>query len=194
MSRRPAAAPSVAMRKGNAMSTASGGQGSPVRPFWSPVTAGVVLGLVLLLTFVVSGHGLGASGAFSHLVAWGGQLTAPEAAKGNGYLGPMLAEGHVLDSWITWEVLGVGLGAAVAAFMAGRFKVQVEGCRSIGRTSRLVRALAGGMLAGFGARVSAGCTSGLGLSGAAVLSISAFVFLVLFFATGLLVHRFARGE
>ena len=88
--------------------------GSPVRPFWSPVTAGVVLGLVLLLTFVVSGHNLGLQRCVLAPGGLGASSTAPEAAKGSGYLGPMLAEGHVLDSWITWEVLGVGLGAAVA--------------------------------------------------------------------------------
>jgi uncharacterized membrane protein YedE/YeeE len=49
------------------------------------------------------------------------------------------------------------------------------------------------LLAGFGARVAGGCTSGLGLSGAAALGIAAFVFLALFFATGLIVNRIVRG-
>jgi hypothetical protein len=41
--------------------------------------------------------------------------------------------------------------------------------------------------------VAGGCTSGLGLSGAAALGIAAFVFLALFFATGLIVNRIVRG-
>ena len=49
------------------------------------------------------------------------------------------------------------------------------------------------VLAGFGARVAGGCTSGLGLSGAAALGIAAFVFLALFFATGLITSRIVRG-
>jgi hypothetical protein len=77
--------------------------------------------------------------------------------------------------------------------MAGRFKVQLDGKRSIGSTQRVTKALLGGVLAGFGARVAGGCTSGLGLSGAAVFAISAFVFLGLFFLTGLIVSRFVRG-
>ena len=54
-------------------------------------------------------------------------------------------------------------------------------------------ALTGGLMAGFGARVAAGCTSGLGLSGAATLSIAAFVFLGVFFVVGLVVSRWIRG-
>jgi len=71
--------------------------------------------------------------------------------------------------------------------------VQLDGSRSVGTPQRLVRALAGGLLAGFGARVAGGCTSGLGLSGAAALGVAAFVFLAVFFATGLIVSRFVRG-
>lgn len=164
-----------------------------VKPFWSPLTAGIALGLVLMLSFVLSGHGLGASGAVTHVVAGAGLIVAPEATLANPYLKPMVAEGNPIGSWITWEVLGMIIGAAIAAFMAGRFRVQLDGERSPGSGRRLTQALLGGILAGFGARVAGGCTSGLGLSGAAVFSISAFVFLGVFFATGLLVGRFVKG-
>jgi uncharacterized membrane protein YedE/YeeE len=105
----------------------------------------------------------------------------------------MVADGNPIGSWITWEVLGMVVGATAAAFMAGRFRVQLDGERSVGSPQRLAMALLGGTLAGFGARVAGGCTSGLGLSGAAALGVSAFVFLGLFFATGLLVSRFVKG-
>lgn len=164
-----------------------------VKPFWSPLTAGVVLGLVLLFTFLLSGHGLGASGAVNHVVAGAGLVIAPAVTKANAYLGPTVADGSPIGSWITWEVLGMVIGATVAAFMAGRLRVQLDGAHSVGSPQRVSRALVGGILAGFGARVAGGCTSGLGLSGAAVLGVSAFVFLGLFFATGLIVSRFVRG-
>lgn len=164
-----------------------------VKPFWSPLAAGVALGLVLLLTFVMSGHGLGASGAATHVVAGVGLTLAPAATQASGYLGPMVADGSPIGSWITWEVLGIAIGALAAAFMAGRFRVQLDGARSVGTPQRLIKALAGGLMAGFGARVSAGCTSGLGLSGAATLGIAAFVFLGLFFAVGLITSRMVRG-
>lgn len=164
-----------------------------VKPFWPPLLAGVVLGLVLLFTFLLSGHGLGASGAVTHVVAGAGLAIAPAATQANPYLGPMVADGNPIGSWITWEVFGMVIGATVAAFMAGRFRVQLDGEHSIGSPQRVTKALIGGALAGFGARVAGGCTSGLGLSGAAVLGVSAFVFLGLFFATGLLVSRFVKG-
>lgn len=152
-----------------------------------------MLGFVLLLAFVWTGHGLGATGATTRLSAWLGSVLAPAATSGNPYLGPMVEGGNPLPSWISWQVLGVALGALVSAFWAGRLRVQWDGERSIGRTRRVVAALLGGILAGFGARVAAGCTSGLGLSGAATLSIAAFVFLAVFFVTGLLVTRWVRG-
>jgi hypothetical protein len=105
----------------------------------------------------------------------------------------MVEGGNPLSSWISWQVVGVALGALVAAFMAGRFRVQFEGARSIGTPRRLFSTLLGGLLAGFGARVAAGCTSGLGLSGGATLGIAAFVFLGTFFAAGLIVNRLVRG-
>lgn len=165
----------------------------PVRPFCHPLWAGVALGLVLLLTFVWTGHGLGATGATTRLSAWMGLKMAPALTAANPYLGPMVDNGHPLSSWISWQVLGVALGALASAFWAGRLRVQWDGERSIGRGRRIVTALVGGLLAGFGARVAAGCTSGLGLSGAATLSIAAFVFLAVFFVAGLLVTRVIRG-
>jgi len=165
----------------------------PVRPFWPPLAAGVALGLVLLLTFVLTGHGLGATGASTRLTAWLGTEVAPQATAANGYLGPLVEGGNPLPSWITWQVIGVGLGALASAFWAGRFRVQFDGSHSVGTPRRLLATLGGGLMAGFGARVAAGCTSGLGLSGAATLAIAAFVFLATFFAAGLLASRLVRG-
>jgi len=55
-----------------------------------------------------------------------------------------------------------------------------------------VFALCGGTLTGLGAALARGCTSGLGLSGGAVLSAGAFVFLLGFFLAGLLAALFSK--
>lgn len=176
----------------NAPAPATGSR--PVKPFWNPLIAGIVLGLVLLLTFVWTGHGLGATGASTRLTAWIGLEIAPAATEANAYLGGMVEDGaNPLPSWISWQVVGVAIGALIAAFMGGRFRVQLDGSHSVGTPKRLATALIGGLLSGFGARVAAGCTSGLGLSGAATLGIAAFVFLGTFFASGLIVSRIVRG-
>jgi hypothetical protein len=166
---------------------------SGVKPFWPPLAAGVALGLVLLLTFVLTGHGLGATGATTRVTAWLGLTVAPQVTAANAYLGPMVEGGNPVASWITWQVIGVALGALAAAFWGGRFRVQFDGSRSVGTPRRMVTAFGGGVLAGFGARVAAGCTSGLGLSGGATLGLAAFVFLGLFFVTGLVASRLVKG-
>ena len=86
------------------------------RPFWSPLVAGIALGLVLLLTFVLTGHGLGATGFFTRLAAWSGGQVAFDATYNNVYLGPLLDDGKPLSSWITWQVIGVALGALAASY------------------------------------------------------------------------------
>lgn len=158
------------------------------RPIWNAHLAGVALGLVLLGTFLATGHGLGASGAPTALAAVTADALAPAATTANPYLGPMVAEGaNPLGNWIVWEVIGMGLGALLAAWWSGRIRLRVEGPPRLQGFGRLALALGGGILSGFGARVSAGCTSGLGLSGAAVLATAGFVFLIGFFVTGIAV-------
>jgi hypothetical protein len=163
------------------------------RPIWNSHAAGAVLGLVLLLTFVLTGHGLGASGAPTAIAAAAANVVAPAATQANDYLGWMVEGGrNPLNSWITWEVIGVALGALAAAWWSGHLRVRLEGPPRANNSGRLALALAGGILSGFGARVSAGCTSGLGLSGSATLATAGFVFLIGFFGAGVLTGLLTR--
>lgn len=158
---------------------------SRIHPFWPPLTAGIALGLVLLATFLITGHGLGASGFFTRLAAWLGGQFAPSATAANAYLGPFLEEAAgPLATWISWEVVGVAIGAAVAAVGSGRFRWSIDGAPKLGPSGRLGFALAGGILTGFGARLARGCTSGIGLSGSAPLAVAGFLFLIGFFLAG----------
>ena len=163
------------------------------RPIWNSHLAGVVLGLVLLLTFVVTGHGLGASGAPTAIAAVAANVVVPETTQANDYLGWMVESGNnPLDSWIVWEVLGVLLGALAAAWWSGHIRLRVEGPPRFKSSGRLALALFAGLLSGFGARVSAGCTSGLGLSGSATLATAGFVFLIGFFGFGAVTATLTR--
>lgn len=155
------------------------------KPLWNPYFAGVLLGLGLLMTFVLTGHGLGASGFTTLLAASGAHVVAPQAVESSSYFGSLFeGDGNPLNAWITWQVIGVGIGALVGALSAGRFRWTVDGPTRLGNAKRLILALAGGMIAGAGARIALGCTSGLGLSGAATLATAGFLFLIGFFATG----------
>ena len=161
------------------------------RPFWPPLLAGIMLGLVLLLTFLLTGHGLGASGFFTRATAAVGGWLAPSAVEASAYLNPYL-RGNPLDSWISWEIVGVAIGALAGSMVSGRFRLALERGAAIRANERLVYALIGGVLVGFGARLVRGCTSGIGLSGGATLAVAAFVFLIAFFAAGFLVTFAAR--
>ena len=159
------------------------------RDFLSPLTAGIGLGLVLLASFLITGHGLGASGFFTRLGASFTDLANPAWVDANRYLQKYFSNGHPLDTWISWEIAGVAVGALVGSMVARRLRFRIERGPRIDALSRLALALTGGVLTGFGAQLSRGCTSGLGLSGGATLAVAAFVFLLAFFVTGVLVSR-----
>lgn len=166
--------------------------GTP-RPYWHPLAAGILLGLVLLATFLVTGHGLGASGFFTRLAAAVGVWTMPEATAANSYLGGF-ASGAPLVGWITWEVIGVVLGGLIGSFASGRFRGKIERGRETAPGRRLAHAFAGGALVGMGSRFARGCTSGLGLSGSGTLAVAGFLFLIFFLAAGFLTMRLVRRE
>jgi uncharacterized membrane protein YedE/YeeE len=80
----------------------------------------------------------------------------------------------------------------LGSLIARRFRFKIERGPRASVGTRMGFAVAGGSLSGFGASLAGGCTSGLGLSGGAVLAVAAFVFLMAFFAAGLLVATLTR--
>ena len=146
------------------------------RPYWNPYLAGCGLGLVLVLSYLVLGTGLGASGAIARLAAAGAHAVAPTAIDSNPSLAPWFTGDGPLAYYLVAMFGGTLIGGAVSAFAAGRFAPAVERGPRSGRGLRLALALLGGALAGFGARAASGCTSGLALSGGALLQLGGFVF------------------
>ena len=138
-----------------------------------PVLAGIGLGLVLLAAFVLVGRGLGASGAFNSVIAWGVSAVAPEHAKANEFMSGYLRDDGAspLKSWLVFEVLGAFVGALVSGLLAGRFRVMTEKGPRVSVGLRLAMAFAGGVLMAFGAALARGCTSGQALTGGALLNL-----------------------
>jgi uncharacterized membrane protein YedE/YeeE len=166
------------------------------RGYWNPYLAGVALGLVLLSAFVLVGRGIGVSGAAAAVVATGVGAVAPEHARGNAYFEAYLGDGtgHPLASWIVVEVAGVLLGGLLSAGLAGRFGPRVERGPRAGVRSRLAYAFVGGAIMGFGTRLARGCTSGLALTGGALMSVGAWVFMLAIFAAGYAVAPLVRRQ
>lgn len=165
------------------------------RPFWNPYVAGIALGLVLLGSFVVTGKGLGASGAFKRLGAAALHEAAPTWAEENknigSYLGP---ERSPLNAWIVFLAIGVALGGAAGALTAGRFEIETIRGPRIARDPRLVLALLGGAISGVGASVARGCTSGQALSGGAQLALGSWIFMFAVFAGAYGLAYFVRRQ
>jgi uncharacterized membrane protein YedE/YeeE len=155
------------------------------RPYASPWLAGLGLGLSLLLSFVLVGRGLGASGGFTRVDAAVLQTMAPGHAQSQRYWKQYTTGRRAtLDDFLVYELLGVIVGAMVSGYSARRLRREVSKGPRISTGARLGLALGGGMLSGFGARVAGGCTSGLALTGGATLALSGWIFMMCFFAAG----------
>jgi hypothetical protein len=157
------------------------------KPYSDPYLAGVGLGLVLLAAFVLTGRGLGASGAFASSAAGLVAATAPATAAGNAYFARYLGGDGPWHEWLLFELAGVVLGGFLSAFLAGRFRLAITRGPRIGRSSRLVAAFAGGSAMGAGAVLARGCTSGLALTGGALLAAGSWLFIAAAFAAGYVV-------
>jgi uncharacterized protein len=168
-------------------SCASSGAHGRSRPYADPYVAGVALGVVLLAAFVVVGRGLGASGAFASTAAAAVAAVSPDRAAKTPLFARYLEAGGPSQEWLVYEIAGVALGGFLSAWHAGRLRLEVEGGPRISRRARLALAFGGGAVMGIGAVLARGCTSGLALTGGALLSVGSWGFMLAAFAGGYLV-------
>lgn len=166
------------------------------QPYWNPYLSGIGLGLVLLAAFVIMGRGLGASGAFSSVIATGMNAVAPEHAKANEYFSEYLGDGtkNPLKDWLVFEVLGVFAGGFISGALANRIKVTTEKGPHISTKERLFYAFIGGGIMGIGAKLARGCTSGQALTGGALLNIGSWAFMMAVFAGAYAMAYFIRRQ
>jgi uncharacterized membrane protein YedE/YeeE len=165
-----------------------------VRKYINPYLGGVLLGIVLLAANFVSGRGLGASGAIKSTVVTAMTTIAPAASEKSGFLKEFREShgGSPMKTWLVFEMLGVLVGGFLSGAFAGRLKFKVEHSPMITSKKRLMLALAGGILFGFGSQLGRGCTSGSALSGMAVLSLGGFITMMAIFGTAFALAYFFR--
>jgi uncharacterized protein len=165
------------------------------KPYWNPYLAGVALGLVALGSFVVTGRGLGASGAFKHAEAAVIHEVDPTWAEENENIGPLFVAGRsVLSDWIVFVAVGTAVGGAIGSLTGRRFKVEVVMGPRIATANRLVLATIGGALSGFAAQLARGCTSGQAVTGGAQLALGSWVFMFAVFGGAYALAYFVRRE
>jgi len=165
----------------------------PEKNYVHPYLGGALLGVVLFLSFFLTGSGLGASGGLNRFVALVQDQIAPEHVDRNAYLLKMAGgDMNPLDDWIVPVVGGTLLGGFAAGWLNGRLKLETNKGPNISVRARWATAFIGGAIMGYGARFARGCTSGQALSGGAVLSAGSWAFMFAVFAGAYAVAYFVR--
>lgn len=162
------------------------------QPYANPYLAGLLLGAVLLASFLVLGAGLGASNGIARLAAAAEAVPCFSHVQACEYFGQW--GDQPLRYYLVFMLLGTLLGGMLSAFTANRFVMQVERGKATSRTLRLSLALIGGVIAGFASRLAQGCTSGQALTGSALLLTGSLVFLGCVFAGGYGAAYFVRRQ
>jgi hypothetical protein len=163
--------------------------------YWNPYLAGTALGLVLLASFVVTGRGLGGSGAFKRASAAALHAASPTWAEENPNLASYFSpQRGPMNDWIVFLGLGVAVGGLVGAVTAKRVKVETVRGPRVGRDTRWALAILGGALSGIAAQIARGCTSGQALTGGAQLALGSWIFMFAVFGGAYAVAYFVRKE
>ncbi|HRQ59379.1 MAG TPA: YeeE/YedE thiosulfate transporter family protein [Azoarcus taiwanensis] len=150
---------------------------------WSPYLVGTLIGLLSMATFYFSNKPLSVSTAYARLA---------------GMVGNLFSKGHTENlkyyqdtkpkiEWGMMLVFGMLIGAFIAAVSGGELNAEwvpdLWEQRFGGDVAlRLGMAFVGGAIMAYGARLTGGCTSGHGISGALQLSVSSWIALACFFA------------
>jgi uncharacterized membrane protein YedE/YeeE len=132
---------------------------------------GPLIGLVVVAVYAVWNEPLGVSGLYAHVVRLAGRR--PDT-----------------DRMRVWLFAGIVGGAVLGTLLRGGPRL-TTGYGALGAAlplALLVPVLfAGGVLIGYGARWSGGCTSGHGLAGASALSVASLAAAATFMATAVAV-------
>ncbi len=151
--------------------------------YMNPYLAGFLLGLLLIVTVFITGRGLGASGAVKSGVVAIVNTIAPTHTDNTHFYKEYFEEhsGNPLKNWLVFEVIGVVIGAFISGLISNRLKFTLEHSPKVTNNIRIITALLGGALFGFGAQLGRGCTSGAALSGMGVLSAGGIITMLAIF-------------
>jgi len=163
------------------------------RPYLNPYLAGALLGVVLFLSFYLTGGGLGASGAMTHIQTGVLKWLAAAHVDRVAYFAEIA--GGSRNAWANTAVymlVGSAIGGLLSGLANRRLKVEFRKGPRVSTGARVGFALLGGALMGYGARMARGCTSGQALSGGAVLSVGSWAFALAIFASAYALAWFLR--
>jgi len=153
---------------------------------WSPYIAGIGIGVLSWFTFLLSNKPIGCSTAFARTSGMIEKIFRGKKVS----LKPYYQQFKPVVDWEWMLVLGIIPGAFISAVLSGDFRWQwIPGRWAVAFGTvlwiRLLVALTGGILLGFGSRWAGGCTSGHGISGTLQLTLGSWVAAVCFFIGGI---------
>ncbi len=155
---------------------------------WSPYAAGIGIGVLSWFSFLISGKPIATSTSFAQTSGMIESMISGEKAKQRPYYKKI----KLRINWQWMLVVGVVAGSFLSAIISGDFQVGVwvpslwASAFGEGALLRVLVALAGGIILGFGARFADGCTSGHGISGTMQLAVSSWISAIFFFIGGIL--------
>lgn len=162
--------------------------------YLNPYLGGVLLGLLVLLTVFITGRGLGASGAIKSAVVTTTSVIAPTHALNNEYDNKFISDNQSpMYNWLVFESFGILLGGLLSGILYGRVKkFRIDKGPKITNKTRLIAAVIGGILFGFGSQFGRGCTSGAALSGSATFALGGVIAMFTIFGSAYLFAWFVR--
>lgn len=163
------------------------------KPVKNPYFGGTILGVVLFSAYALTHSGLGASGAISRIhVAFTKLFSQLHVDKVSTFALMGAGDLNPLDHASVFLLIGTFAGGMVSAWINGRLKFEIFKGPKISNVQRIIFAMIGGIIMGYGARLARGCTSGQALSGGAVLSLGSWAFMFSVFIGGYAVAYFVR--
>jgi len=155
---------------------------------WSPYVAGVGIGILSWLSFLISRKPIACSTTFAKASGMVEKLVRGDMVDRK----PYYQKEKLVVDWQWMLVTGIVIGSLVSALLSGDFHWQwvpdLWASRfGTGPVLRLLAALPGGICLGFGARWADGCTSGHGISGTMQLALSSWISTACFFIGGIVV-------
>ena len=153
---------------------------------WSPYAAGIGIGVLSWVTFLLSDKPIGCSTAFARVSGMIERLFRGDKVLEKPYFkqyAPVVTRDVML-------VVGIVIGSFVSALLSGQFRLTLVPqlwAATFGSAylPRLLVAVIGGILLGAGARWAGGCTSGHGISGTLQLAVSSWIAAICFFVGGI---------
>jgi uncharacterized membrane protein YedE/YeeE len=153
---------------------------------WSPYAVGIGIGILSWFTWLISKKPIGCSTSFARSAGMLERLFRGQKVETK----PYYQEVQPVVDWQWMLVLGMIAGALLSSLLSGDFGWQwipAQWAAAFGTNTlvRVVAALLGGVLLGFGSRWAGGCTSGHGISGTMQLAVSSWISAICFFVGGI---------